>query len=722
MLEWTYRRFSRRMVLVVFGSLPWLLLMAMQLNPANDVETWMPESDASRVAYEEFKQAFGVEEFVLVAFDRHAQGSPDDRLIESVCARLERLPEVRHCWSAGRMAAIMQSLGVNADEVQRRICGLLSNQTGGLWGMVAMLSEQGRRNRSAAVAAIRHELSYCQLDHDKSLLAGSPMFVTELDRLGSKQANTAYFVVTLGICLGILYWLIGEWKLTGLVFGLTVWTINATIVLLHLAGVEINPLLSCIPVLVMVLTMAISVHYLYYYQEALAHGSANPLLEGLRAAWWPTLIGTLTTCLGELALSVSDIVPIRHFAYAATAGSALSMAAGLGLTPALVAVCPMRPRAARRRLFDHARLAGWIVARARPLAAATLLTTLLACGGLARLRSDMNIIDFLPSDSKVRQDFLRIEKDLAPVNSVEAIVAFDDLSLPFVERLARVRSIERKIRQHPAVVQTLSLASFFPDPMPQDPLAVARILRTALDYRVNNEFAADGESTWRISARLRLNAAYPWQQVARDLERLVAGQNVTFTGLAVLVDGAQREIFSSFWQSIAVALALITALIVVFLRSLRVGLTAMIPNLAPLCWVYGLLGWLDWPIDIAMMLSGSIALGLSVDGTYHFILHFRQHWARTGCPDQATRGALVESSIPFSQATLTAMAGMLGLTLSSFAPTARFGWLMIALLLAALAGDVIMLPAMVRMVCGQRRSPPAQVPRSAPANALERAA
>jgi predicted RND superfamily exporter protein len=50
------------------------------------------------------------------------------------------------------------------------------------------------------------------------------------------------------------------------------------------------------------------------------------------------------------------------------------------------------------------------------------------------------------------------------------------------------------------------------------------------------------------------------------------------------------------------------------------------------------------------------------------------------------------------------MAGMLGLTLSTFAPTARFGWLMMALLLAALAGDLIMLPALVRIVCGGRRS------------------
>lgn len=171
----------------------------------------------------------------------------------------------------------------------------------------------------------------------------------------------------------------------------------------------------------------------------------------------------------------------------------------------------------------------------------------------------------------------------------------------------------------------------------------------------------------------------------------------------------------------------------------------MVPNVAPLVWIYGGMAWLGIPIDIAIMLSGSIALGLSVDGTFHFMSRFRFHQHRAeleaaavdpcGKSEQiepmmtydsqsnpnaallvltkhrtpespaafAARHALMESSIPFIQSTLTATAGMFGLTLSRFAPTARFGWVMIALMLAALVGDVLMLPALLKVTNRRRR-------------------
>lgn len=66
-------------------------------------------------------------------------------------------------------------------------------------------------------------LDYCQLADEQAYVAGVPVFVAELDRIGSKEANVKYFVVTLIICLGLLFFTIRDWKLTGLVFAATVW-------------------------------------------------------------------------------------------------------------------------------------------------------------------------------------------------------------------------------------------------------------------------------------------------------------------------------------------------------------------------------------------------------------------------------------------------------------------------------------------------------------------
>ena len=128
---------------------------------------------------------------------------------------------------------------------------------------------------------MRQILKYCELDNDNTLMCGSPLFASELDRLGGQEANAIYFTITLMICLGLLYYLIREWRLTAMVYGVTMWTINSTNFLLDLIGFEMNFVLAAIPVLTMVLTMSICVHYLYYFQEAVEEGATHPVARAL---------------------------------------------------------------------------------------------------------------------------------------------------------------------------------------------------------------------------------------------------------------------------------------------------------------------------------------------------------------------------------------------------------------------------------------------------------
>ncbi|MBC7820733.1 MAG: MMPL family transporter, partial [Planctomycetaceae bacterium] len=718
--------------MVLLTQLP-MVGLALNVKCNNDTETWMPETTPARQRYEEYKRAFGAEEFLLIAFDTSKPHAPDAALIESMCGRLERLPGIRRVTSPDRMRAIMRDLQVPAEIIEQRLKGLLVGRDGHLVGVAASLSDLGLAHRAATVAEVRELLSYCQLDGSQTLMAGGPLFAAELDRLGGKEANAIYFTVTLLICLGLLYSLIREWRLTGLVYGVTLWTINATTVILGAAGGEMNFVLSSIPVLTMVLTMSISVHYLYYYQEALGEGAAQPIVRALQLAWRPTCIATLTTCLGELALSVSDIVPIRQFAYAASFSSVMAMIAGLGLTPALLVVCPTLTR---RSSTDNHRglwLANAIVSRCPKIVWATLLLTAITGIGLTHLQSDMTVSDFLPHGSRVKQDFLRINRELAATEDIEAVVNCGTDERPFVKKLELVRQIENKIRRHPAVDQTLSLTTFFPEELPSSPLDLARLLKQAESRQAEDNFTAHGQELWRISIRIHVPAGGSQGQVIKELTQQLAEEPVTLTGMTALVNSAQEEIFNSFSQSVFMAVGLITLAMMIFLKSIWRGFLAMVPNVAPLIWIYGGMSWLGLPIDIAIMLSGSIALGMSVDGTFHFMSRFRFHQRRAEAEEAArlanvrpveesaaipltkesrpicsaeiaAKHALMESSIPFIQSTLTATAGMFGLTLSNFAPTARFGWVMIALMLAALVGDVLMLPALLKVTNRRRRS------------------
>ena len=246
-------------------------------------------------------------------------------MVESVCERIEALPGVRVCWSPYRLMSIMEDLGVDRDAARDRLEGLSATRgPAGLVGIAALLSSDGLADRVGTVNAVREELAYCQLEDSR--LAGAPVIVSELDRLGSRENNKQFFLVTLAVCLVLLYWTLRDWKLTGGILGLTIWSINLTLAVLSWSGTEMNFILGALPVMVMVFTLAISVHLVHYYRHAM-HGPA-PLGTALGLAWKPCCLATLTTSIGLASLRVSDIGPVRQFGMAGALGAIVALVAG----------------------------------------------------------------------------------------------------------------------------------------------------------------------------------------------------------------------------------------------------------------------------------------------------------------------------------------------------------------------------------------------------------
>ncbi|WP_339911567.1 MMPL family transporter, partial [Symmachiella dynata] len=197
------------------------------------------------------------------------------------------------------------------------------------------------------------------------------------------------------------------------------------------------------------------------------------------------------------------------------------------------------------------------------------------------------------------------------------------------------------------------------------------------------------------SARISTSEGLSQHEIFEQLQARAEGLPVRFTGIAPMLNHAQQEIFRGFHESFLMAFLIITGVMVVSLRSWKTAMVAMIPNLTPICIVYGILGWVGMPVDIGMMMSGSIALGIAVDGTFHFLVHYQTQFNRGVSSSQASCEALRQTGVPIFKAALISSIGMLALTLSSFAPTARFGLLMCSLLIAALVGDLVLLPALL---------------------------
>ncbi len=699
MLSRFYKRFSSLILWAAVLSFPYLTYEAQSIPCNNDIETWLPRESAVRSAYEQFKRDFGVEETILIGVERRLA---DDELIEAVCGRIERLPGVRRCMSPQRLQSVMSETGVSPAAAQDRVKGLALSHDEKLAGLIVLLSDVGLKDRAGTVADINRELQYCHLAGDRSLLSGSPVIVAELDRLGGTEENQKFFVVTLVICLGLLYYWIKDWKLSLSVLALTLWAINLTLTIFKLAGGEMNFILGALAVMVMVFTLEASIHVIHYYKASL--GETDPLGAALKLCWKPCLVSMLTTTIGLFSVSVTDIVPVTHFGYASTLGAVVAIFAGLFLTPAILMVLPTScmPDEAEQSGLGFARLGNWLMRYSRGVVAASVVLAVVGMIGLWRLDTKIDPLDFLPQKGKVMADVLRIQADLTALDSIEAVVDFGDSDVPFVTRLQKVRDLEHRLAGHPAVRHTLSAASFFPDPLPENPLTLVSLLSKAQSQEGNNEFIVDGQQLWRISARVQREPGLSLHQVYTDFEQLTAGEPIHFTGIAPLLEQAQQEIFDGFWKSFASAFVVIGIVMAIALKSVRTMMLAMVPNLVPLGIVFGILGWINFPVDIGMMMTGSIALGISIDGTFHFLVRYQEQWDQGKSSGHAVRIALHTTGGPIFESIVVSSIGMLAMTLSSFAPTVRFGVMMASLLMATLAGDLLLLPALLALRRGRK--------------------
>lgn len=208
--------------------------------------------------------------------------------------------------------------------------------------------------------------------------------------------------------------------------------------------------------------------------------------------------------------------------------------------------------------------------------------------------------------------------------------------------------------------------------------------------------------------------------------RQKAGQatpvTATYTGIVPIVYKAQRALLYSLVESLVMSFLMISVTMMVLLRnwrtrvrpgnllSFRAGILSMIPNVFPVIMIFGAMGFLRIKVDIGSMMTASVALGIAVDDTIHFLTWYRHSLAEGKSRLDSIRTAYSLCASAMTQTTLIAGFGLSVFALSTFQPTQRFGVLMLALLAIALIGDLIVLPALLASPLGRYFGTPAVLP------------
>ena len=415
----------------------------------------------------------------------------------------------------------------------------------------------------------------------------------------------------------------------------------------------------------------------------------------------------------------------------------LSLGVILLCLPALLQLWPGKPPAEHE--LDHA---GWRML-GRGLTSWPLVQSLfvlaicVACSyGLTKFRTETKVIRYFPEQARIAQDYWFIETFLAGIMPVETIIRFDAQSqkdTTFLDRLEVVRRIQERLRLNSEITGSLSLADFLPvsEPLEENATSLARMkyhkranviqekirggeipaartfyttadkaqdLKQAGDHGLNQ---ADDE-LWRITSQVTIMNDNDFAAIlgdvnhtCRDILKLSPGSMHTITGTVPLFLRTQQAVLSSLISSFGLAFVLILGVFVLMLRNFWAALVAMIPNIVPITVVFGTISWLGHRIDVGTMITASIALGIAVDGTLHYLT-----WVQSGMRIGQSRresiiNALVHCGPAMWQTSLAVALGLLVLVPAELLMISRFGWLMAAMIGVALLGDIILMPQLL---------------------------
>ena len=186
-------------------------------------------------------------------------------------------------------------------------------------------------------------------------------------------------------------------------------------------------------------------------------------------------------------------------------------------------------------------------------------------------------------------------------------------------------------------------------------------------------------------------------------EQIFEGRvDVTATGLMSIVGRTMSAVIYTMASSYAIAFVVITPLMILLVGDLRLGLVSMIPNLTPIIIALGLMGWMDIPCDAFTLLIGSIAIGLAVDDTIHFMHNFRRYFEKSGNVDQAVSETLATTGQAMFYTSLVLSSGFFLYTWSDLINLFNFGFLTGVTIINAFLADVVLAPALMALFATRR--------------------
>ncbi len=617
-------------------------------------------------------------------------------------------------------------LQLSREEAERRLRGVMLG-TDGTAAIIANVSSHGVANQAQTVNALLAAAEQTSnLGAQNLRLAGSVLEAHAVDR-AAEDSFTQLVLPSSFLGLTVSWLAMRGLRRAIVVLVLAGFGQLMAVALVYYTGQQFSAVLIVLPTLVFMLTLSGAVHLVNYYTECARTKIEGAGVRALSLGWKPCLLSSLTTMMGMGSLLTSQLAPVRQFGVYSAVGLGLATAALLLAFPAIVqwfgtssasSGCsqPISPESSTKHgRFSIQAYVHMLGRNANLISAIGFVALVASLGGVLALRTSTKFRDMFPGTSKVNVDMAWIEQHLGPIATVEVLLRFGSIdSSKTFDRVRWVARVEQRLSQLPTVGGVASAATFLPSWSESSAIS-AVVKRAALRRSLENGYPLlasnrmvvekNGQQIWRVLAKVSATSKQDYGTLTQLIaaatgEVLQTGSDTDaptaeFTGLFPLVHATQITLLSDLAASFLSAFLLITPIMMLVTRSIWGGLLIMVPNVLPVTLAFGYMGWMGQDLDIAGILTASLALGIAVDDTLHFVCWYMQALPRCRSRLDAVLETFQACSAAMIHTTLIACLSMAPFLFAEFLPTQQFAKLMITILIGAIVGDLLLLPALL---------------------------
>lgn len=559
---------------------------------------------------------------------------------------------------------------------------------------------------------------------------GTPLFASTLWDL--TEENTKLFSsITLVLIVTLLIMLFRQFKAVIGPFFVTYFSLITILGFMGATGLSITPWFAFIPSVILVISLADSVHIISEYQTYLKNGISNQkaLVEAVRHLGFPCLFTSVTTAIGFSSLFLTPIMVIREFGIAIAFG--VMAAFFITITALVVAYSygSAKTEEKYKRVQRKSESGKGAINRILPRIAelnnrhykAVLIVFIAAASVLGYFIThvEVNTSMLMEMGDKIQiyRDYKFIDKIMGGTGNFEVLVSSKNpdgvKTRKFTETLEKIQRFaesEDYITQRSSsiadIIKEMNRSmhggdeSYYALPGTDEGISQYLLLYELSGGEEIERLVSGDMATARISIFIKSNNAKVYKKFHGDLVRyidsVIPGEyEYNITGRSFLLIVVYDKISEIMTESLLFALAIISIMMIFVFRSVRVGLISMVPNIFPIIAVLGFMGMADIWFSHLTSIIGCMVIGIIVDDTIHFISRYRMEFDRLGDYRSALSAAMTSVGRALTITTVVLVVGF-GVTMLSRMKTFYFAGLLSSVcFISALIADFFIAPALI---------------------------